>query len=282
MFIRCLFLIIILISTLSLSAESITLEEALNKDLVTASFTASSGFMGQVLKVQLQSNHKKGLDLSFPAGMQFKSEDENLQDLILTRAHQTFLASNSKKTVVLYGMCTQRFNSSPYEGALFAYNGMAEGSLLDVAEYISQRNYQNDAGQGAVWAVTDNAGLQEIYDDDEKVVKDLQEFMAELTGQEMPWYSLQQNNFIPGPDVNPDPSIIHAKYEYQFTDEARVNLGVYDSEGNEVYLITEDQPVQPGTFKMNFKLTVKNMPRGTYYIRVTNGDQLLDERIAEI
>lgn len=264
------------------SAEKMTLEEAMSKQLIETQIMGNGGHTGQALKIQLVSKHKKDLDLSLPAGMRFKSEDEGIQDLILTRAHQTVLAANSKKTLTLYAMCTQRHNMGPAEGNLFAYNGIAEGNLLKVAQYISQKNYQNDAGQASIWAITDGGGLYEIYDDSEAVVKDMQKFMADLTGQQTPWYSLQQNNFVPGPDVNPEPSVIHAKYEYNFTESASINLVVYDADGNEVYLITENQPVRPGTFRMNFKLTVQNMPRGNYYIRVTNGDQLLDERVVEI
>lgn len=275
-------LAVIFFTLAATAAEKMTLDEAISKQLVQANVTGNGGHTGKALKIELVSNHKKDLDLTLPAGMHFKSDDEGIQDLILTRAHQTILASNGRKTLVLYAMCTQRHNVGPGEGDLYAYNGMAEGNLLKVAEYISQKNYQNDAGQASIWAITDGGGLYEIYDDSEAVVKDMQTFMAELTGQTVPWYSLQQENFVPGPDVNPEPSIIHAKYEYTFTENASINLGVYDSEGNEVYLITENQPVRPGTFRMNFKLTVQNMPRGTYYVRVTNGDQLLDERIVEI
>ena len=259
--------------------EEMTLNEALEKDLIKVSFKAEGGHEGKCIQMDLVSLHKRDIDLSIPAGTHFASADTSSQDLMMVKAEQTLLAKGGKKRLYIYAVCTQRSNSSPGEDELYAFNGTAEGDLKQLADYISTKRYYNKQGaQLAVWILTDGGGLEDIYDDDHDVRKGLQQFMADLTGMPVPWYTKQLTNYEPGPERRQEPAIIHAEYEYHFNRETQIDLAVYNEAGNTIKVIKENYIVPAMNYGMRFTLTVHGLPKGKYYVRLHANGELLDER----
>lgn len=259
--------------------EQLTLSEALDKGLVDVSFTAKGGHEGRCIQMDLVSLHKRDIDLSIPAGTHLASDDPSSQDLMMVRAEQTLLAKGGKKRLYIYAVCTQRSNSSPGEDELYAYNGTADGNLLKLADYISTKRYYDKQGaQLAVWILTDGGGLEDLYDDERDVQKDLQQFMSDLTGMPVPWYTKQLTNYEPGPERMSEPAIIHAEYEYEFKELVTIDLAVYNEAGDTIKVIKEDYQVPAKHYGLRFTLTVIGLTRGKYYVRLHADGDLLDER----
>lgn len=259
--------------------EQITLTEALDQGLVNVSFKAQGGHEGKSIQMDLESLHKRDIELSIPAGTHLASLDTTSQDLMVVKAEQTLLAKGGKKRLYIYAVCTQRNNSSPDDDELYAFNGTADGNLLKLAEYLSSKRYYDKGGaQLAVWILTDGGGLEDLYDEDRSIRRDMQQYMADLTGMPVPWYTKQLTNYEPGPETRQEPAIIHAEYEYHFNRETQIDLAVYNEAGDTIKMIKENHLVPAMNYGLRFTLTVHGLPKGKYYVRLHANGELLDER----
>lgn len=262
--------------------DELTLTEALDQGLVSVTFTAKGGHEGKCLQMDLQSLHKRDIQLSIPAGTHLASDDTSSQDLMLVKSEETLLAKAGKKRLYIYAVCSQRENAAPGEGDLYAFNGTADGDLLKLADYISTKRYYDKGGaQLAVWILTDGGGLEDLYDDEPKVQKDLQQFMADLTGMPVPWYTKQLTNYEPGPERLTTPAIIRAEYEYKFKELVTIDLAVFNEAGDTIKVIKEGYQIPALHYGLRFTLTVQGLPKGKYYVRLHADGELLDEREME-
>lgn len=262
--------------------DQLTLSEAIDQGLIKVDLIAEGGHEGKCVQMDLLSLHKRDIELSIPAGTHFASIDTSSQDLMMVKAEQTLLAKGGKKRLYIYAVCTQRSNSSPDVDELYAFNGTAEGNLKQLADYISTKRYYDKGGaQLAIWILTDGGGLEDLYDDERDVQKDLQQFMADLTGMPVPWYTKQLTNYEPGPERLTTPAVIRAEYEYEFKELVKIDLAVFNEAGDTIKVIKEGYQIPAKHYGLRFTLTVNGLPKGKYYVRLHADGELLDEREME-
>ncbi len=278
-----LLLIMTLVTSLSvIEAKDIDLQDAIEQGIVKASVKGVGGHLGKVLALEVTNIQNRTVYINIPVGLQFLSEDEGLQDLINTQGTRLAIAAGSVNKLVLNAMCIQPSNGSPSVGSSFLVGTLATGALLELVQYISQKQYLDNLGQSAVWTLIRGEGLENVYGPDQNKLNDLLQFMSQLTDKEVPWYNKEKLPPPPGQVFSTEPSILHGIYTFHLEQKGFANLAVYDSTGKEVFLFLEHFEVLPGDNCLKFKLTVKGYKAGKYYARLFLDGVMKEEKMFEI
>ncbi len=278
-----LLLLLLVCATLPvLGATPISLKEAMTKGYITVKAVGEGGFTGKVMALNIESLSKKELTIDIPAGLTLDSEDSTEQDLIITEDRQLVLASGTKRKVVINAMCIQPSNGSPSMGSSYLLGAMAGDTLLKLAQYIAQKNYHDDLGQSAVWAIINGDGLENVYGIDPAKMKDLVNYMHTLTGKPLTWYNVEKATPPPGQVFTQEPAIIHANFEFALPMAGTAHLAIYNEGGETVMVIQENMMVKSGKSTMKFRIEVRGYEEGKYYVRLKLNGKLQEEKVFEL
>lgn len=262
--------------------KPVSLQEALNKGLVSASAKGLGGHSGQCIEIVLASLHKKELQVSIAAGLNLLPGDTAVQSMIVSQEKMITLAPKALKKVKLYALCTEQSNSAPSADELFALGPMAEGNLLDVVNFLSRKKYQTSAAQHAVWCITDGANIGGIYDEaNPALAKELRMLVAKLTGKIPPWYQVEYK-IQPGVQETFEPLRIHADFKYTLSEDGVVTFGIFNEQGDTVKTILANHAEKAGIHMMKIKFESSKIPKGKYFVRVTNKGILIEEKVVEL
>lgn len=175
-----LLLILFLLSFQTAHAIEMLFHAALQKGMITANAKGKGGYNGVCLEVEVTNRTGYPLSIKLAPGTIFQSENEDLQDLMVTQEQLLALKPKSNAMLTLSTMCIQSHNGSPYMGALFSFLKIAEGDLKKMADLIAKEGYSgNSTAQSAVWAITNGASIREIYGSDTSIVRVLAEQVSQ-------------------------------------------------------------------------------------------------------
>lgn len=283
---RILFSVILLSSALykpsTAETKSVSLQEAMNRGLVSVSTKGVGGHMGQCIEMTITSRHKKAMQLAVEAGLQLLPADTSAQSMMVSQEKYVALEPKAVKKVKLFALCTQQSDRGPSSEDEFALASMAEGNLLAVAQFLSRKKYQTSAAQHAVWCITDGANIGGIYDEaNPALAKELRMLVATLTGKIPPWYQTEYK-IQPGVRETFEPLRIHAEFNYTLAEDGVVTFAIFNAQGDTVQTILANHAEKAGMHRMKIKFESRNLPKGKYYARVTNKGILIEEKVFEL
>lgn len=280
---KTLLLLLALVASMSaIKAKDIDLQDAIEQGLVKTNVTGKGGHLGKVLAIEVTNIQDKTIYINIPIGLQFQSKDQRLQDLIITQGSRLAIGPARTNSVLLNAMCIQPNHGSPGLGSSFLVGPLATGALLELVQYIAQKQYQDNLGQTAVWTLLREEGLENIYYPDPAKLKDMVQFMSQLTNREVPWYNKEKLPPPPGQVFSAEPSVLHGIYTFHLEEKGFADLAIYDSTGRQVFLFLEHFEVLLGDNRLKFKLTVKGYQPGKYYARLFLDGELKEEKVFEI
>jgi hypothetical protein len=175
------------------------------------------------------------------------------------------------RTLNVQTMCIELHNHSPRSGDLFVLNNEANGHLAVLAELIAEKNYQNSTAQSAVWALTDNADLSDIYGTDTTMAGELASFVSKATGKPRAKIIVPKVHYI---------FSIRMNISHHFSKPTKVTLACYDSTGKVVKQYYKDRLIPVGMYLATFGIN-KVAEKGTKFIYRLTDDKgnILKERI---
>lgn len=275
------------ISKRRLSEEkSISIEKALNQGIVSAKFSGAGGYSGELIDLQLKSLISVDTLIKIEAGRRLTSDDTLLQDILIVKELELFLAANEVKKLKLFGFCCQASNGGPKLGSGFKVGFMEDSSFIYLARFLSKSNLPIGVMQSAVWVLSDNHSLSSIHNDNEKdkgKMKELFGLLAALKGLDYkyPWYTLKfktdTNRVFSG-----KPNQMFAEIEYNLRNNSTVDLFIKDANGLLVKQLFMNRPHHRGEYSYRFNLDVANWPQGKYYLRLYADNQLKMEKMFEL
>jgi len=254
-------------------ATPVSIREAVARGWVKALISADSlqstgsSHYGQCLRLQLTNLGKSPLNLLLENGRFLETADTNEQRMIVTRQELISLQGGKMKSIPVYAMCSQMHDRSPGETSALSPGPMAEGNLLTLTRFLEKHNIQGQAGQEAVWVITDNNDIGSIYLPDEHELKLLQEMVSSLTGKPVP----------------------KAPHRIEFSDGSVSGTIVFDNQGKETYTLSlfnesgevlltffEEKTIEtPMHTTLNWKFRYKGFPKGVYYVKLHTEQQVL-------
>ncbi|MDW7695475.1 hypothetical protein R9C00_27190 [Flammeovirgaceae bacterium SG7u.111] len=270
----CLFFLILLLPSLLLAKgpeAEISLYDAVDRKLIKLDIEGKGGYNGEciLLKVTNVSNYR--LNLKVEPGTMFQSDEDWWQNLVVTQ--EALLAAGPKRISQfgLFTMCTQSHNAAPSKGSGFSLGKKAEGPLLALAQTISENEYQSSTAQSAVWAVTSEGHMGNIYGRNPEMVKQLCEIVSEATGK-----PCDQNNYEPREHHI---TTINTSFECLLLDYAKgVKLRLYDQNGQMVREYLKDKDMKPGFYQFKVGMHHTFGDSATFTMRLENESGVLNEK----
>ena len=123
---------------------------------------ANGQYYGKSMQIQIHNNSKDTIYIFIPEGLLLLSEDTVVQDMLITENLYALLNPKQTKMYPLYAMCSEIHDKVPATFTKYKVGKLADQNLVSIAKTISESYMQNVIGQGAVWAYTDNANVNDL------------------------------------------------------------------------------------------------------------------------
>ena len=118
--------------------KSISIEKAINEGIVTAKFQGTGTYSGDAISLELKSLIPFDTIIKIEAGRRLTSDDTLLQDILIVKEMELFLAANEVKSLQLFGFCCQAHNGGPGRYSKFYVGFMEDSAFIYLARYLSK------------------------------------------------------------------------------------------------------------------------------------------------
>ena len=286
-FVMALALSVPLLLLSSTTAEKkVNILDAVKNKQITVAVNSKGGHSGSCLSMKLANTSGEKLIVLIPPGTVFKAADEGEQDIFVVKAQMITLNPAQKTTIDASGFCCQLHDRSPGSGSAFAVGITSDEKLIKLAEHINLNNYPAHVYQEAIWCVSDNNPVSNIYAEGEeiKAIKPLKEFICQLTGQKDDWYSTQQNRTLNAErEIVSQPVKVQGDLKYDTTKGEQLRREVIGPDGIAIEGLGY-KAVSPmtGTLSYNFALEVEGWDKGVYKVLVYANKKVILEQKFEI
>lgn len=265
--------------------KSISIEKAIKEGVVSAEFKGSGIYSGESINLELKNLLPVDTLIKIEAGRRLTSDDSTLQDILIVKELDLFLAANEIKKLKLFGFCCQAHNGAPgYTDFKVGY--MADSAFIILAKYLSETNLPLTVMQNAIWVMSDNNPLNSIHNDNEKdkdKMKGLFQLIAGLKGIDyvFPWYTLKYKTDTTRV-FSGKPNRMFAEFDYYLSNNSTVDLFIKDANDQLIKKMFVNRPHHRGEYSYRFTLDVADMPKGKYYLRLYADNQLKLEKMFEL
>ena len=167
-----------------------SIEKLISEGKLKAEFMSKGGHSGDCMQLVMENTTRDSLHVDLEAGRRLVSRDSTRQDILVVRNRRLALAPQGQTTTGAYGFCCQSSHGSPRRQDTFAVGHMAPPKWVNLAEFISDRNFPEDALQDAVWAMSDDHSVGAITTSGTENIRPLKKKVARLKGVEFPWYTV--------------------------------------------------------------------------------------------
>jgi hypothetical protein len=260
----------ILMSFAPVKTEAIDIHEAVAKDLIKVEAISKGDYSGQCMAVVISPIKSNKYVVNIPAGTHFIAENDPEQDIFVVEDQILAMTTKEAQTFSVEGFCSQHDDSSPSEGSLFKMTKSKDAKLVELANFIKGKGYSEDTKQSAIWAVSDGETIAAIFEEDKEEVKELRDYVCDITERPNPWYnSVQEYTVTETRHIESSPVEIVGKLEYEVKEKGKMRLSVYKADGELVRDIFKDLAINhTGETAFNFKGKVKGWEKGGYEVKV--------------
>ena len=276
---------------LSNTSPVIELNEAIKTGKINVEVSSNgNGLSDGMLTAQIQNTSTLKITLKIPVGQVFICEEDPRQNLIIVQEEIMALNANQKLQKNLLGMCIEAGDMSPGSDIRYKPGSKANGDLLACAQFINTHQLYNSTGQNAIWVFTDNHEIGWIDAYNEHGTK-LREYVAKLKGVENPWYSTShignENHQLSDTYNASQPVLeryhmtqaeINGNFAWELKERTKITFAIYNSQGQLIRTFFNDKVFNPGELSMRFHYKATHIARGTYFARITNGEQVIAQR----
>lgn len=273
-----------------LFANSVTIQDAAKTHKIKVKMQSNgNGVDAGMITAEIQNVSLGSLSVKIPVGTKLISSEDDRQNLILVEEQILVLAANTKKTMVLKGMCIQSSNISPGKDVAYSFGDVLKGDIFACAQYINEKKIFNICGQQAIWAFSDNHDVAWIASENE-IENGLRQFVADKKGVPNPWYtthheggnnqlSRNYNRMEPPQDYyNFEAAEIKGDFEWNQTETKKLTFAIYDAEGRIVRKFFGNKEIGKGAHTFGFYFKTTRTLRGRYIARMTAGTEVIAER----
>jgi len=259
------------------------LQKALDKRLVEATATSKGGYQGYCINIKIKNLTKDSLMILVEAGRRLNSLDEKNQDILIVKEQLIVLKALEGKQFDVKGYCCQASNHCPSKGSGYHINSLADSSLVKLARLLNFKEFDRNAEQEAVWAISDKRSSANISSENDSLTQSLREMVAMLKGEELPWYRILSKKYV---FENGVISFVNLRLQglmsYSNDRENYVTLSVKNEMGMQVCQLKSEwvKVCSNETYKLD--IPIKGLPKGKYFVELNSPERLLAKREFEI
>ena len=266
-------------------SDTITLSQALQNKMINISISGAennpndeaykSSYTGDCISIKIENISGKNIKVFLEAGRFIQPEDTSIQRMIVTKEQMISLEKGLKRNIKVFAMCSQMKNHAPSQATVFHLSKKADGKLLELCQLISKNNFQDGSAQSAIWAMTDNNDLYDIYSDNKAETDLLKGFVRKAKGiseesEQKSNSTFELNREAPGTYVNYCTGKISGSFEFDLKTDTKLNLILYTDKGEVSRKCVQNQIFLSGNNTLRYEFTYKNFPIGNYYLKMTD------------
>jgi hypothetical protein len=257
---------------ISLQAETMSVEDALQHRLIQLQLSAKGGYQDDCVAAKIQNNTAGNLNILFEPGRILDNTNPTQQDIIVTQKMNLALGPNALMDTSIIGYCCQSHNSSPQKNQKFILGKMAAPNLVNLCNYISTRKLDNTSVQNAIWTLSNNHLLASIGMPGDTSIAALFAYCKKGSCQALPWYHLSYL-YVPGKVFSNQPHKVHLNFSYEKKSDQELFIAVYDSSGNKIKTLLANSYANPGTREYHLTFDVLQWKHGNYTLKVMEREQ---------
>ncbi|MEO6831257.1 MAG: hypothetical protein ABI378_03270 [Chitinophagaceae bacterium] len=258
------------------------LKQALGEGFVNLEAMANgNSFMGRPLKIRIKNRTSEALRIAVEPALIFRPSDTNFQDLITSGNEVFAIAANATTELELGTFCGKAYASAPDNGLDFRYVGQADTTMQKLLRYIERQKLHDFLGQQAVWVLTDFHGLEMVYDPARpNESRALNEFVQKLVGGTKPsYFKIYAIDTTAGQPAFVNRILkIATQMEWKQPRAATLDLSIFNDDGKVIQTVFAKQEMKKGSYKINVEFEGEHAPKGKYYLRLKEGDNVLEEQ----
>ena len=263
-------------SLISSENNTITLEDAVKQKLISADIKGNGGYSGNCLKLAIKNLGNKSISISIPAGTMFKPSDDGAQNILVPKDQIFVLAGSENKNSLVRGFCCEATDHAPSKDMSFAISKNTNPKMVQLINFVKTKSYADNILQDAIWCVSNNHEITDIYAPNMEVIKPLRDELCKITGQKDEWYSTPKEH-----KVDEDGNISHetiqvsGQIKFKALANGKVHNEIYDSENKVLVKNPNSFEVIPGNIEYGFDIKVKGWKKGTYYVKVFENEKVI-------
>lgn len=261
----------------------LTLQQAIDTRTVHTTFTGNGGSTHYLkpLQAELRNLTNKSVNVQVPAGYRFKSDDEDVQDIVTTQEEMIALAPEETKKVSISGMCVQHYNSAPSQEDGFKLAGWAQPDVLRMASFLDENNIQNCQGQHAMWIVADKTMIQPMVYDNIDVNRELIDLTCDILGK--PKMTDEQFKMMveEGVSRTQTKAELRGKFAFKFSRKVPIHIALFTDEGIVLKEIYKEE-VPPGRHSVEYTFDALPYQGQTIHAKLIAFSDVLMDRVIEL
>jgi hypothetical protein len=253
-------------------ANELSLVELFEQGRITMVVSGTGVYEGESVKVDIANTSARAFRTRIPPGWRFVSERGPVQDLIVVREELIALAGQGRTTMVCRAFCCEASGDGPEEGERYKRGGMAELSLVTVAQAIASANYHDDLAQHAIWTVSDAHDIASMGALTGTAEDSLRMVVSRISGQPAPLYSMRFAD-EEGVVCTGRPAYIERSLDIALSAGATLTVVVIDRYGSVAAVLYDHEQLTPGLHTLRLEADVLDWPPGRYAFRAHTSDQ---------
>lgn len=268
---------------LSAHQSKFTLQEALNKRLVKVEVKNLGMYQGYCMELTIHNLTKSTTEFIIEAGRRLNSLEEEFQDILIVKQEQINLNANEIKIIKVKGYCCQAANRCPNAKSRYSINKMADSSLIKLALYLSDNEYEQEVEQDAVWAMSEGRSAANIATKDDSLVQPLRLYVASIKGEILPWYRIvSQKNLTRSNYIASVPVLLQGEIAYKVTEPTYITISIKDESGLEVGMIKSQWVLPQNNAVYQVDLSLAQLSKGKYKIELESKNTVIAEKQFEL
>jgi hypothetical protein len=274
--------VLFLVSFSNNSSENVNIFDAIKNNQIQFTAISNGTHSGGSIIIEIEKL-KNIKSIIIPSGTRFKSEFDEDQDLINIDDEIIVLNSNSTKHT-LNGFCVQQHNMSPTNESQFTISKETNENLVETAKYLNKKGFSDDIKQTTLWCVSNKADVSGIYQNGNKQVEKLREYVCSLTGKENVWYNSNPTYSIDeNRNIIQETTKIEGLLSYTVTRTGNMKMEVCKENGEVLRTLGGSTPISNlGEYRFNFSVKVKGWKSGKYSVQLKIGDEVIHKEVFEI
>ncbi len=230
------------------------------------------------LKIELKNNSAEPKTVKIDNGQMLIAKDSDYQNFIVTRDEMIELGPDEEKSVLLFAMCTERFDASPSGFVNYFPSPKTDSALKQLTTSIAEKKLFNYEAQTAVWALVGDYSLTDIVGFDTCLTRELTGLVAEIRGVDVPpppgpedysrnYYTQRTTYKV----------TMSGKFYYSLYEEGEIIIAMFDKDNIVVRELYKNKECQPGEHNLEVSFDATEYNDEFYFVRILHDGEITIE-----
>lgn len=252
---------------LFLQAKSaFTIKDAVAQKKVSVKLVSNGKHVGKCITFNIKNLADKPISVLIDAGRRLKNNNTYNQDLIVTQQLLVQLKPKQSVNLPVYAMCGEAKDGSPQSTDNFTIADNDNADLKGLALLIYKRNFQTDAGQHAIWTITDGYDAKEILSADTFEQNMLRRYVSALA-----YVKNTAVAAVPNKKIN-------LYTGFTLFERKQVTVQVFDEQGNVLKTFISDYPFTAGSHSLRYEFATDAGEVKTYVLKIIANNEMVLQR----